>query len=416
MKKIEIKRKFIIPTLTILVLASQCGNSTVLAATNDDLYNLLNENPEVTTVIDDNEEVAQPTCTINTGTQHFTSGVSNTSSDSKREKGTYSEDYKYYYGDYTGKKYLTTEGLSSQHPELKEALEDYFGKSNLFTTWNPYDQKPAIDDFYMAYQHKKDTPVRKALTSKTQLLQLGDIAVENGLVDKNNTKASGLIALATYYGVVNRDDGLLNYSNSSKAYLTRAQAALMIGRFQHPDSYIKDRSNDSNYDQAAKKMLGKDNGYAMYLSTYGGHLMLDLDGGGLTKENVKESETKLEFLYTIITKYFGDELMQTQIKMDKNSNLSSSTIFKDISTKTIISDKQIDNVCKVNHIKNAGEQNKFELKKHLMDRQLDAVVYTAYKLGILKPDANGKANLFKPITMSEGLRTLVSEAEAVASH
>lgn len=337
-------------------------------------------------------------------------------------KGLYNIDKAYNYGQYTGSKYLTAIGTASLHTDLKNDLENYFRLKNLlWDGWSP----STFWGVYAGTSHINN-PIHKALNSSKQQLELGDIAVENGLVSTNNTKASAIIPLATYFGIVNRDDGLLDYNNGTSAYLSRSEAALMIGRFMHPDSYMDSSSHEESKDQDwandAYEILGKDSGYAPYLTYYDGQMMggcLLLGSGkyGWTEKSLASNETRLEFIYTIIYRYFPDELRDTMIKAEKSGE-TSADYFKDINKKDIHVEASF---YKDNKLLNKygddvdGASNKaFRLcleNKELLSKY-DAAVVTAYKLGILTPDDNGNANLFKPVTMSQGLRFLVASAEA----
>jgi hypothetical protein len=329
--------------------------------------------------------------------------TSNTSRYSTRSYSSgHSSDGREFLDTYTNVWYKTAKYWSEQHPDLKEDLDNYFGEKNLVKMGdiNGIGDRTCLWD---AITYKDQ--VYKALKSKTQREQLAKIAVENGIIAKETYKAAPYVALFEYYGIINRSDGLLDYSNSTKAYLSREQAALMLGRFMHPDSFFGSEMKEN-----------KNNAFNAYIDYYSNSMMIGYGGGreyrekdDLTDKEQTYNMTRLEFIYLITERYFRDDVYEAR---QDGSDTDAARIFKDIDK----GDYGTAELYKKEGVYGKGDNNinRVSLKYKKLDRDMDAHIQAAYKLGILKKDSKGDANLFKNVTYSEAVRMLINTGIAQA--
>lgn len=402
----RLKKRLLIPTLTMLVIVSQIAPLTASAATNNDIMDLINSSGTEISIVIDEDAVAAPVKS-NKG-KHTSSNSSNdndnvgdTYKSSNINKDGYSSDGRKASGGYTDAVYDTTLALSEANMGLKNDLDNYFGEKNLIITgMKQYSYCTAL---WNAITQSKNNPVAKALNSKTQRLELGKIAVKNDLVSKDNYAASHLVGLFTYYGVINRDDGLLQYSNSSKAYVTRAEATLMLSRFMHPDTYF-DLSVQGIKDSYVYDILG-DSSYAPSINHYTSAMLIDNGLSPYTKKELNSPMTRIEFITMLIESYFFNDRAAAH-----DTKATAASIFKDIDKGDYVTTKWE----KSRGITNA-KANDF-IRAMLKDGKItevdDDVIEAAYNLGILKKDAKGNANLFKNITYSQAIRMLADSALA----
>jgi hypothetical protein len=316
-----------------------------------------------------------------------------TSSYSNKWTSSYSLDGREYKYPVSGEIYKTAKYWSEQHPELKEDLDNYFGEKNLInagyvgadTNGFRINERTCLWDTITF----KDQ-VYKALKNKTQRSDLAEIAVENGIIAKDSYKAAPYVALFEYYGIINRDDGLLDYSSGSKSYLSREQAQLMLVRFMHPDSYF-----------------GSDGTYRNY---YGRTMLID-DGPrkAVTEKELASSMTRLEFIYMLVGSYFPTDMHEA---MADGSHKDAAKIFKDIDKGDYINDNWLKSRGILNSTTNDIQREK--LKAGKLSEDGDAHIQAAYKLGILTKDSKGNANLFEPITFDEAIIMLINAGIAQA--
>lgn len=316
--------------------------------------------------------------------------------------------------------YPTTKYLSEQHPELKYDLDDYFGEENLFRI--PSIVQNVDGGFVVGETMGAGTPLKygksnlssaiyykdsvyKALKSKNQQAELTKIAVKNGLIDDKNHKVAPYLALFTYYGILNRGDGFLDFNKSSKAYLTREQADLMLGRFMHSETYFEAGKNIKKYPH-----------------DYTRHMMISDSGDKpITAKELSSNITKLEFIYMITECYFKDKVNECSdaFVVEKNGELYmedntfwSAKVFNDIDKKDWIKADWIKS--KGLYGKGQNEIGRAILKYKKLDSDLDNYIQAAYKLGILKKDSEGNANLFKNISYSDAITILINTGLAKA--
>ena len=426
----KVKKRLLVSTLTMLCIMAQVGSPVALAASNKDITALINEvGHEISVVVEEDTiqsqsvgvsssrtsrglsgyTVSKTTKTSsNTNTGFSSSKTSGSTTEATNKKGTYSMDGRYYYGGYTGTEYKTTKYLSEQHPELKKDLEEMFGVDNLIFNDRTYRYNTSLWDVLI----RDKNPVNKAINSKSMRLKLGSIGVENKLQKKNDYAASHLVPLFTYYGVINTDDGLLDYTHSTSDYLSREQAALMLGRFKHPRAYFDLVQQERYRSQDLVDILGEDNGYLNYVINYKGDMLLSDGEYGLTEEDLQAPMTRLEFVHMLMS-YFPADVKEAAL-----SRKSIVDIFSDIDKDDIVTEKWAQSKGLVDSEGFSKNDNKtfremLKAKKIGMGGE-DASVEAAYKLGILKKDSKGRANLFKPITKSQALRMLADAANAVA--
>ena len=408
--KDRFKRRILISTLTMLCICSQLGNTTVMAMSNKDIIDLINDvGHEISIVIEEDIVQEQESETASKSKEQAKPKVT-TKKANKDKKGTYSSDKRYYYGGYTGTEYKTTKYYSEQHPELKADLEDYLGESNLFnlgtlTRTGHRDGKITVLHWFIMYNKSIGY---KVINSKTMRKELGEIGVKNGLQKKSNYASSHLVPLFTYYGVINTPDGLLDYTHSTTDYLSRQQAALMLGRYWNPESYIMDSIDGSSKEDGL---------YSAYVAHYKGNMLLQDGKYGYTEKDLEAPMTRLEFIALIVNSYFPDDYWAA-----RQSKKTSIDFFTDINKKDLVSWDSIYNKNKLayntptgDEVISGGDNKAFRItsKDKVLLPAHDAIVEAAYNLGILKPTKDGKANLFKPITKSQALRMLADASIAV---
>lgn len=405
----KVKKRLLISTLTMLCIMAQFGSTVALAATNKDITDLINEVGFEVSVVIEEDVVDKPVAFRSNRTSSFGSYTDNalsnsssfkssktgsTSTETTNKKGTYSSDGRYYYGGYTGTKYVTTKYLSEQHPGLKKDLESKFGVDSF--NLEGYGYGTSLWDVLI----RKNNPINKAINSKSMRLELGTIGVENKLQKKNSYAASHLVPLFTYYGVINTEDGLLDYTHDTDNYLSREQGALMLGRFMHSEAYMMDSIDGSSKEDGA---------YNAYVAHYQGNMLLSSGKYGLTEKDLESSMTRLEFIYMLM-KYFPEDVKEAAI-----SKKTCAEIFNDVTKKDLVTEKWLkDN--KLLGSDGYAKNSNLTAREMLKDKKVanDGIVEAAYKLGILKKDSKGKANLFKPITKSQAIRMLADMANAVA--
>ena len=399
----KVKKHFIIPTLTMLCILAQAGSPVALAATNKDLTSFIGEvgNEVVVTV---EEETVEETSSFAPSKSYVKKSNAST------QKNTYSYDKMTYYGAYSGKPYETTKAIIAKRPELQKDIENYFGYNNIHPVYKY--SKQWNDDLWTAYTHSQNSLVRKALNSKKMRLELGDIAVKHGLVNRNDTKASAHIALFTYFGIINDEDGLIKYKNGTKDYLTRQQAAALLFKFMHPMSYL-DSPTDAERTSYTETILGEDNKYEPFVENYEGKMLLGDEENGFTKKEIESPMTRMEFIWLVVKAYYPDFLADA-----RRSKTTSADIFTDIKKSNLLVEaEKIYPKLKLLRSDGSfvpGAANKvarYCLENKLILEEYDAVIEAAYELGMLKPDSKGRANLWKNITMSQALRMLIDAAE-----
>lgn len=401
----RLKKRIVISTLTMFVILSQTVPTIASAATNDDIMNAINNDigTEIGIVIEEDaieapaanpvvKERSEDTTTRNNKTSN---NNYSTSSYSNKWTSSYSLDGREYKYPVSGEIYKTAKYWSEQHPELKEDLDNYFGEKNLVnmghrgadTNGFRVNERACI---WNTITYKDQ--VYKALKNKTQRDQLAKIAVENGIIAKDSYKAAPYVALFEYYGIINRSDGLLDYSSGSKSYLTREQAALMLGRFMHPDSYI-----------------GFDETYESYSSYYDKDMLIGAGKNAVTEKELASNMTRLEFIYMLVGSYFPTDMHEA---MADGSHKDAAKIFKDIDKGDYINDNWLKSRGILNSTTNDIQREK--LKAGKLSEDGDAHIQAAYKLGILTKDSKGNANLFEPITFDEAIIMLINAGIAQA--
>lgn len=368
-----------------------------MAMSNRDITGLINDvGHEISIVVDEDIVQEQESETASKSKEQAKPKVTTTKKANK--KGTYSSDGRYYYGGYTGTEYKTTKYLSEQHPELKADLEEMFGADNLIFNDRTYRYNTSLWDVL----GRTTSPVNKAINSKSMRLRLGTIGVENKLQKKNDYAASHLVPLFTYYGIINTDDGLLDYTHSTSDYLSREQAALMLGRFKHPESYMMDSIDGSSKEDGL---------YSAYVAHYKGSMLLRDGKHGYTEEDLQAPMTRLEFVHMLM-KYFPADVKEAAL-----SRKSIVDIFSDIDKGDIVTEKWLKSN-KLLDSEGYAKNSNLTVREMLKDKKVadDGVAEAAYNLGILKKDSKGRANLFKPITKSQAIRMLADMANAVAKN
>ena len=388
----RLKKRIVISTLTMFVILSQTVPTIVNAASNDDIMDVINGGGTETSIVIEEDAIEAPAAnpvvkerSEDTSDNNWTSNYSYSNQRKEWSDGDegYNSDGREHTSRSDGNVYKTAKYWAEQHPELKEDLDNYFGEKNLFNMGdiNYKGQRTCLWD---AITYKDQ--VYKALKNKTQRSDLAKIAVENGIIEKESYKAAPYVALFEYYGIINRDDGLLDYSSGSKSYLTREQAALMLGRFMHPDSYI-----------------GFDETYESYSSYYDKDMLIGAGKNAVTEKELASNMTRLEFIYMLVGSYFPTDMHEA---MADGSHKDAAKIFKDIDKGDYINDSWLKSRGIIKSTTNDIEREMVKAGKLSEDE--DAHIQAAYKLGILTKDSKGNANLFEPITFDEAIIMLIN--------
>ena len=394
----RLKKRIVISTLTMFVILSQTVPTIVNAASNDDIMDVINGGGTETSIVIEEDAIEAPAAnpvvkersedTSDTGTNNTSSdgtGSYSTSNGTSSPAGL-SLDGREYKHPRSGKIYKTEKYWAEQHPELKEDLDNYFGEKNLInagyvgadTNGFRVNERTCLWD---AITYKDQ--VYKALKNKTQRDQLAEIAVKNGIIENKSCKAAPYVALFEYYGIINRDDGLLDYSSGSKSYLSREQAQLMLVRFMHPDSYF-----------------GSDGTYRNY---YDKDMLIGAGKNAVTEKELASNMTRLEFIYMLVGSYFPTDMHEA---MADGSHKDAAKIFKDIDKGDYINDSWLKSRGIIKSTTNDIEREMVKAGKLSEDE--DAHIQAAYKLGILTKDSKGNANLFEPITFDEAIIMLIN--------
>jgi hypothetical protein len=317
--------------------------------------------------------------------------------------------------------YPTVKYFSEQHPKLKDNLDNYFAEENLFRIASIVPNGP--NGQYWFGEHKFGSPLKygrdtlssaiyykdsvyNALKSKTQRAELAKIAVENGLIDDEKHVAAPYLALFTYYGILNQSNDLLSYDSGSKAYLSREQADLMLGRFMKPETYF----------EAGKEMKEFPHYYtkAMLIS-----------GSGkkpITAKELSSSITKLELIYMITETFFKEEINECSdafvIEKSGEFYLEDNTFWSAKAFNDIDKGDQITDAWKkASKITDKTVPNDVA-RKMIKDKKLssddDDHIQVAYKICILEKDSKGNANLFQKVSYSEAIIMLAKTGLAQA--
>lgn len=308
-------------------------------------------------------------------------------------------------------KYFQAVGELTTYPELRKALENKFGRQAML---NDYQNIESNRTLYSTLMYAKKTDINKnlintVLTSKGRL-EIGNIAVKNGLIGGNNWAASGYVPFFYYYGILGKDNGngAFDYVNSKE--VTRKQGAYLLERYMNPSGLAEKQFGSKESDAYA--IMGNDV-YVAHVNKLGDNMFIRVKTNvtentqaGVDKKELGQSMTRLEAVYIIMNTYFKPE-----VDFALKTSQTSSYYFKDIDKATIYSDKDM---CTKFGIKYYDDENlvntnlkaRVILKNKVLNKQTDAVIEAAYRIGLLKKDSKGNARLFENVTQSEFIRML----------
>ena len=308
-------------------------------------------------------------------------------------------------------KYFQAVGELNTYPELRKALENKFGRQAMLNNVNGAEVNMTL--FGILTTSKKTTSnkvlVDTVLTSKGRL-EIGNIAVKNGLIGGNNWAASGYVPFFYYYGILGKDNGngAFDYVNSKE--VTRKQGAYLLERYMNPSGLAEKQFGDTSSN--AYKIMGKDV-YVAHVDKLSTNMFImvksegtNVSQAGLDKKELGQSMTRLEAVYLIMNTYFKPE-----VDYATKSSQTSASYFKDIAKESILSDKDLCNKfgLKYNDYENGTTTNlkaRVMLKNKVLNKQTDATIEAAYRIGLLKKDSKGNARLFENVTQSEFIRML----------
>lgn len=209
---------------------------------------------------------------------------------------------------------------------------------------------------YKAYT--LDTRLRKMLKDDVGLLELSQMAVNNKLVEKQYPD-SPYVAVATYYGCINTDDGLVNYESFKP--MTKGDYAMVLARMV---------SMDAGYDKAENP---ESDSFVAYKNV--------MDKFGISEQDATSIITRYEAL-EFASKNFGPDAVRMIEAYKEKAELSGkkgSNCFTDIAKKS--------------------EYDNYLVAAFYMMRAIDS-------------DETQQARLSEELTMSKGLRLLFDFLEA----
>ena len=281
--------------------------------------------------------------------------------------------------------FKTTKYWAEQHPDLKEDMDEYLGVDNLILTkvkgWS------YVTTLENALNHGR--VVYRAFADKEHNKKMAKIAVKHGIVEKKTDAVAPYIAFFQYYGIINRNDGLLDYDNSAKAFLTREQAALLVTRFMYTDYYILQKVDSDDYKSAIDACK-----YVMLLAH---------GEKGVTKKELSSSMTRLEFIWLLSNSVLGGDL--SIAKIDGGSSTDITKAFKDINKKDLVKENWL--TLDKDEVKSDNKAIRKAIKDGKISTDMIERLQLVYDMGVLKPDSKGNANLFKNISFRDAVKMIV---------
>ncbi len=297
-------------------------------------------------------------------------------------KGGNNEEKTLGYGE-DGKIYKSVKGYTN-YSKLRSGLEDKFSHGELYngSVWT------TIGRTY--YQ------LRDYLNDKEERAELAQLAADTIKGVKSTEKEAALVALATYYGIINDEDNLLKYDRSKT--ISRYQLSMLTYR-----TYYAEGISGGIYCDEVLNYIGKTSkyaGYAKYVEATRNSSLLSIkrkiESTGkvtsgtntATSQEMASSATRMEVLYSAVS--FNYSTIQAAMCQDKAYKAKAlkniKKVFKDIKV-----------------VKDGKVTNRTMTKGTTLDESTAVFVYAMYEAGIIKPDSNGNANLGKKCTMKEAL-------------
>lgn len=279
--------------------------------------------------------------------------------------------------------YRSVKGYTN-YPKMREALEDKFSDEELYegSVWTA----PGRTWKYL----------RGYYNNKEERAELNKLAAETMSNVKSTDKEAALVAIATYYGVINDMDKLNTYSRSKT--ISRYSLAYLTYRTY----YTEGITGGFDYEDALNYIgkTSKNAGYAPYVEATRNTSLLEckrkIDSTGkvtsgtntATSQEMASAATRMEVLYSAVSfNYSSIHSAMCQDKAYKAKALKNiKKVFKDIKV-----------------VKDGKVSDRTMTKGTTLDESTAVMVYAMYEAGIIKPDSKGNANLGKKCTQKEAL-------------
>nr|WP_294490090.1 hypothetical protein [uncultured Anaerosporobacter sp.] len=281
-----------------------------------------------------------------------------------------------------GKIYRSVKGYTN-YPKMRVALEDKFSEKELYDTsvWTAPGR---------TWKH-----LRAYYNDKEQRAELNKIAAETMSTVKSTDKEAALVAIATYYGVINDEDKLNTYSRSKT--ISRYSLARMTYMTYYAEGVTGGFDSDSVLDYIGKN--SKYAGYSKFVEATMDSSLLECkvkNSSGkvstgtntATSQEMASAATRMEVLYSAVS--FNNGTVKAAMSQDKAYKAKAlkniKKVFKDIKV-----------------VKDGKVSDRTMTKGTTLDESTAVMVYAMYEAGIIKPDSKGNANLGKKCTQKEAL-------------
>ena len=284
-----------------------------------------------------------------------------------------------------GKIYKSVKGYTN-YPKMRAALEDKFSESELYggSIWTAPGRTWRL--------------LREYMNDKEQRAELNKIAAETMSTVKSTDKEAALVAIATYYGVINDEDKLNTYSRSKT--ISRYSLAYLTYRTYYAEG-VSGGLTTGVY-KGVENYIGKTSKYAGYVKYVGATSDTSLlscksksDSGKVstgtntaTTQEMASAATRMEVLYSAVS--FNNGTVKAAMSQDKAYKAKAlkniKKVFKDIKV-----------------VKDGKVSDRTMTKGTTLDESTAVMVYAMYEAGIIKPDSKGNANLGKKCTQKEAL-------------
>lgn len=389
----KVTKAIAIPALTFLIMGAQLAPSIFKDCSNTEFTDLLNSLPSQILIVEAATNIED------------TKGL-----EKLDDKNEYSSDYKYRYSGSDGKVYKTMYGLE-KNKEIRQGLLDYLG-TELIDRWG--------GNYHAAETSTKNivrdnmNGIKDLLTSKKGRKELGQLASKHTDWVKSSWIASPELTIALSTGVVNSDYDVVNYQNSGK--INRFEWYAMFGRYNDTNSNLARfekviAEGTGRAETLDNKLSKKNDKYKIYLLAYedvgtkciSSFFNTRNPKDSFTEADMEKNVTKYEVMYTLGSRMTTDPYNTPS--WNKGKRRSDAEMSKELI-------KAFEDITNANFDFSGDLGGKELISKKKLDSSGTAFIYNCYKLGVLIPDTDGNANLFKGITYSQALRYLFNDTIA----
>lgn len=215
--------------------------------------------------------------------------------------------------------------LLETNPTLRKGWEDTLGiigsqeNKNGILYINEDGEQDANNTLRVALHNTEFQKILSAGASDKTLSDLANVAADNytdlEIVDSNNRNE---ILKAVYMGINSYfnllPDSIPSYCNADST-ITRAEFMAMVYRADTPVHELSPNSTFNN-------LVGQSeyNPYAQEIAI-AGNSYLDIEYKGINPQTYNSNITRAEVIYTLVSRYFGDELQSLDLK-DTNSQVA----------------------------------------------------------------------------------------------